>query len=178
MITSKGESFFAHVNKHAWLLMKIYGPKLEPRSKLGHENRRALEPENSAESEHKLILRQNVAINSNEYFSCDVIFREWNRRPRGLETSLRNHQEFRDISNIYKNIRFIMVYRMIINVFFIYSSFVMTYDVNFLFLKKSFRHNGSAVFDEMPEMFDISISKNPYWLLIEVFILISYRLYR
>ena len=32
--------------------MKIYGPKLEPRSKLGHENRRALEPENSAESEH------------------------------------------------------------------------------------------------------------------------------
>ena len=32
--------------------MKIYGPKLEPRSKLGHENRQALEPENSAESEH------------------------------------------------------------------------------------------------------------------------------
>ena len=32
--------------------MKIYGPKLEPRSKLGHENRRALEPENSAEPKH------------------------------------------------------------------------------------------------------------------------------
>ena len=32
--------------------MKIYGPKLEPRSKLGHKNRRALEPENSAESKH------------------------------------------------------------------------------------------------------------------------------
>ena len=32
--------------------MKIYGPKLEPRSKLGHENRRALEPENFAESKH------------------------------------------------------------------------------------------------------------------------------
>ena len=31
--------------------MRIYGPKLEPRSKLGHENRRALEHENSAESE-------------------------------------------------------------------------------------------------------------------------------
>ena len=27
--------------------MKIYGPKLEPRSKLGHENRWVLEPENS-----------------------------------------------------------------------------------------------------------------------------------
>ena len=32
--------------------MKISGPKLEPRSKLGPENRRALKPENSAESEH------------------------------------------------------------------------------------------------------------------------------
>ena len=35
--------------------MKIYGPKLEPRSKLGHENHRALEPENSAESEHYVL---------------------------------------------------------------------------------------------------------------------------
>ena len=32
--------------------MKISGPKLELCSKLGHENCRALEPENSAESEH------------------------------------------------------------------------------------------------------------------------------
>ena len=44
-------------------------------------------------SNDRLILRQNVEINSNEYVSCDVFFREWNRRPRGLETSLRNHQE-------------------------------------------------------------------------------------
>ena len=44
-------------------------------------------------SDDRLILRQNVEINSNEYFSCDVYFREWYRRPRGLETSLRNHQE-------------------------------------------------------------------------------------
>ena len=43
-------------------------------------------------SSDRLILRRNVEINSNEYFSCDVFFREWNRRPRGLETSLRNHQ--------------------------------------------------------------------------------------
>ena len=47
----KGRTYFRPC-KHAWLQMKIYGPKLEPRSKLGHENRRALEPENSAESEH------------------------------------------------------------------------------------------------------------------------------
>ena len=32
--------------------MKIYGPKLKPRSKLIHENHQALEPENSAEAEH------------------------------------------------------------------------------------------------------------------------------
>ena len=44
-------------------------------------------------SNDRLILRQNVEINPNEYFSSDIFFREWNRRPRGLETSLRNHQE-------------------------------------------------------------------------------------
>ena len=44
-------------------------------------------------SNDRLVLRQNVEINSNQYFSCDVFFREWNSRPRGLETSLRNHQE-------------------------------------------------------------------------------------
>ena len=49
----KGRTYFRPC-KHAWLQMKIYGPKLEPRSKLGHEKRRALEPENSAESEHYL----------------------------------------------------------------------------------------------------------------------------
>ena len=51
---SKGRTYF-HPCKHAWLPMKIYGPKLEPRSKFGHENCRALEPENSAESEHYLL---------------------------------------------------------------------------------------------------------------------------
>ena len=43
-------------------------------------------------SSDRLILRRDVEINSNDYFSCDLFFREWNRRPRGLETSLRNHQ--------------------------------------------------------------------------------------
>ena len=91
-------------------------------------------------------------INSNEYFSCDVIFREWNRRPRGLETSLRNHQESsRDISNTYSK-RFIMVYRMIIDV--ILHLFIICYDLwcQLPFLKKSFRHNGSTVFGKMPQM--------------------------
>ena len=44
-------------------------------------------------SNDKLVLRQNVEINSNEYFFATYFFRQWNRRPRGLETSLRNHQE-------------------------------------------------------------------------------------
>ena len=44
-------------------------------------------------SNDMLILCQNVEIDSNEHFSCDIFFRELNRRPRGLETSLRNHQE-------------------------------------------------------------------------------------
>ena len=47
----KGRTYFRPC-KHAWPQMKIYDSKLEPRSKLGHEKRRALEPENSAESEH------------------------------------------------------------------------------------------------------------------------------
>ena len=37
---------------HPCKQMKISGPKLQLRSKLGHENRLPLEPENSAESEH------------------------------------------------------------------------------------------------------------------------------
>ena len=84
-------------------------------------------------SNDSLILRQNVEINSNEYFSCDVIFREWNRQPRGLETSLRNHQESSEIFQIpiiYHLLWFIEWSSMW---FFIYSSFVTTYDVNFLF---------------------------------------------
>ena len=32
-------------------------------------------------SNDRLILLQNMEINSNEYVSCDVFFREWNRRP-------------------------------------------------------------------------------------------------
>ena len=42
----KGRTYFRPC-KHAWPQMKIYGPKLEPRSKLGHEKHRALKPENS-----------------------------------------------------------------------------------------------------------------------------------
>ena len=45
------------------------------------------------DSNGRIVLRQNVEINSNKYFSCHIFFREWNRWPRGLETSLRNHQE-------------------------------------------------------------------------------------
>ena len=107
-------------------------------------------------------MRQNVEINSNEYFSCDVIFHEWNRRPRGLETShvawkrhcaviAQSPRKFRDIWNTY-NIRFIVVYRTIIDV--ILHLFIICYDLwcQLPFFKKSFRHNVSAVFGKMPQM--------------------------
>ena len=86
-------------------------------------------------SNDRLVLRQNVVINSNEYFSCDVIFREWNRPPRGLETSLRNHQEICLLSSELFQ-QFIMVYRTIIGENF--HLFIICYDwwCHFPFLKK------------------------------------------
>ena len=83
----------------------------------------------------RLILRRNVEINSNWYFLM-TYFREWNRRPRGMETPLRNHQEkclsleIFQIPVIYDFSWFIERSSM---QFFIYSSFVTTYDVNFPF---------------------------------------------
>ena len=96
----------------------------------------------------RLILRQNVEINSNEYFSYHIFFREWNRRPSGLKTSLRNHQEKCLSSELFQ--RFIMVYRTIIGVNF--HLFIICYDwwCHFPFLKKSFRHNGSAFWGDVP----------------------------
>ena len=61
-------------------------------------------------------------------------------------------RKFRDISNTY-NIRFIMFYRMIIDV--ILHLFIICYDLwcqlPFFFFK-SFRRNGSAVFGKTPQM--------------------------
>ena len=65
----------------------------------------------------RLILCQIVEINSNEYFSCHIIFRERNGGPRGWETSLCNHQEKMSLSSELFQ-RFIMVYRTIIGVNF------------------------------------------------------------
>ena len=60
-------------------------------------------------------------------------------------------RKFRDISNTYSK-RFIMVYQMFIDV--ILNFFIICYDLwcQLPFLKKSFRHNGSAVFGKMPQM--------------------------
>ena len=85
-------------------------------------------------SNDRLVLRQNVEINSNEYFSCDVFFREWNRRPRGLETSLRNHQEIRLWVQSYFYDLLWFIERLSVKLF-IYSSFVTIDDVIFFFLK-------------------------------------------
>ena len=108
-------------------------------------------------SNDELILHRNVEINSNEDFSSDVFFREWNRRPRGLETSLRNHQE--KCSELFQ--RFIMVYRTIIGVNF--DLFIICYDwwCHFpFFLKKTFRHSGSVFFCEMCRSSSLVVNTN------------------
>ena len=85
-------------------------------------------------SNDRLVLRQNVEINSNEYFSCNVFFREWNRQPRGLETSLRNHQEIcLWVQSYFNNLLWFIEWLSV--KIFIYSSFVTIDDVIFLFFK-------------------------------------------
>ena len=77
---------------------------------------------------------------------------EWNRWPRGMETPLRNHQGSSDTYNTY-DVRFVMVYRMIIDLRL--HLFIICYDLWWwipFFIKKTFRHNGSAVFGKMPQM--------------------------
>ena len=69
-------------------------------------------------SNDRLILRRNVEINSNWYFSCDVFSgikssTTWNGN--AIAQSPRKMSEFRDISNT-SDIRFLMVYRTIIDV--------------------------------------------------------------
>ena len=72
-----------------------------------------------------------------------------------METPLRNHQEkclsWRDISNT-SDIRFLMVYRTIIDV--ILHLFIICNDLwcQLPFFSQTFRHNGSAVFGTMPQM--------------------------
>ena len=84
-------------------------------------------------------------------------FREWNRRMKSSTMSNGNAiaqspRKFRDISNTY-NILFIMVYRTIIDVI-LHLFIIICYDLwcQLPYFKKSFRHNGSAVFAKMPQM--------------------------
>ena len=68
-----------------------------------------------------------------------------------IAQSPRKMSEFRDISNT-SDIRFLMVYRMIIDV--ILHLFIICNDLwcRLPFFLKTFRHNGSAVFGTMPPM--------------------------
>ena len=109
-------------------------------------------------SNDRLVLCQNVEINSNEYFSCDIFFREWNRQLRGLETSLRNHQEICLWVQSYINDLLWFIEWLSVKIF-IYSSFVTMDDVIFLFLK-TFRHNGSAFFGEMCRSTSLVVNMN------------------
>ena len=105
-------------------------------------------------SSDRLILHRNVEIYKFQWISF------MRRNFPGMKSSTtwlgnviaQSPRKCRDISNTY-NIRTIMVYRMIIDV--ILHLFITCYDLRCqlpFFLKKSFRHNGSAVFGKMPQM--------------------------
>ena len=104
-------------------------------------------------SNDMVILRQNVEI-----YKFQWIFFMRRNFP-GMKSSTtwlgnviaQSPRKFRDISNTYSK-RFIMVYQMFIDV--ILHLFIICYDLwcQLPFLKKSFRHNGSAVFGKMPQM--------------------------
>ena len=102
----------------------------------------------------RLILRRNVEINSNWYFSYDVFSgMKWSTTWNGnaIAQSPRKMSELRDISNT-SDIRFLMVYRTIIDV--ILHLFIIYNDLwcQLPFFSQTFRHNGSAVFGTMPLM--------------------------
>ena len=94
----------------------------------------------------RLLLHQNVEMNSSEYFSYDVfsgmkLSSTWNGN-----AIAQSPRKLRDISNTY-NIRLIMVYRTIIEV--ILHLFILCYD---LWCQLPLKKNGSAVFGKMPQM--------------------------
>ena len=94
-------------------------------------------------SNDRLILHQYVEITSNEYFSYNIFFREWKRRPRGMETPLRNHQE-----KSFWGERSSAIYYGLSNDHQSNSSFIhhlLRLMMSFSFKKKNC-HNGSAVF--------------------------------
>ena len=113
-------------------------------------------------SNDMLILRQNVEINSNWYFSYYVFSgmkssTTWNGN--AIAQSPRKMSELRDITNT-SDIRFLMIYRTIINV--ILHLFIICNDLCFCFLQ-TFRHNGSAVFGTMSPMCRSCPDVNKLW---------------
>ena len=113
---------------HVWLsILYNYGSYGKKKKNLSQQKLRHL-PENdysyldtmtgTNSSNDRLILRRNVEINSNWYFSYDVFSgmkssTTWNGN--AIAQSPRKMSEFRDISNT-SDIRFLMVYRTIIDV--------------------------------------------------------------
>ena len=117
-------------------------------------------------SNDRLILRRNVEINSNWYFSYDVfsgmkLSTTWNGN--AIVQSPRKMSELRDISNT-SDIRFLMVYWTIIDIRFlmvywtiidvILHLFIICNDLwcQLSFFSQTFHHNGNAVFGTMPPM--------------------------
>ena len=105
-------------------------------------------------SNDRLILRRNVEIKSNWYFSYDAFSgmkssTTWNGN--ATAQSPRKMSALRDISNT-SGIRFLMVYRMIIDVILHLFIICNVLWCQLPFFSQTFRHNGSAVFGTMPPM--------------------------
>ena len=100
-------------------------------------------------SNDRLILRRNVEINSNEYFSCDAFFSGMKSSTTWLgnviaQSPSKKCFEFRVISTIYYGLS--NGYRCKFS--FIHHLLRLMMSFSF-FKKKTFRHNGSAFFGEM-----------------------------
>ena len=101
-------------------------------------------------SNDRLILRRNpIDIFLTTHFSGMKSSTTWNGNP--IAQSPRKMSALRDISNT-SDIRFLMVYRTIIDV--ILHLFIICNDLwcQLPFFSQTFRHNGSAVFGTMPPM--------------------------
>ena len=114
-------------------------------------------------SNGRLILRRNVEINSNWYFSYDVFSGmndhvEWKRHCAITKKNVWVQRYFK-----YQWYTILMVYRTIIDV--ILHLFIICNDLwcQTSLFSQTFRHNGSAVFGTMPPMCRCCPDVNKLW---------------
>ena len=116
-------------------------------------------------SNDRLILRQNVEINSNWYFSYDVFSGMKSSTTWNGNAIVQSPKKMSWVQRYFNTsvIRFLMVYRTIIDV--ILHLFIICNDLRcqFPFFSQTFRHNGSAVFGTMPPMCRSCPDVNKLW---------------